>query len=60
MLRFFDFQVNLGTDQGRIKEIEVTTISTPEMSGSTSDLPGAVARNKLREHWLPHLIPQPL
>jgi len=24
MLRFFDFQVNLSTDQGRIKEIEGT------------------------------------
>jgi hypothetical protein len=24
MVRFFDFQVNLSTDRGRIKEIEVT------------------------------------
>ena len=28
MLRFFDFQVNLSTDQGRIKEIEVTARMT--------------------------------
>jgi hypothetical protein len=33
MLRFFDFQVNLSTDQGRIKEIEVTArmTSSPEV-----------------------------
>jgi hypothetical protein len=28
MLRFFDFRVNLSTDQGRIKEIEVTARMT--------------------------------
>jgi hypothetical protein len=28
MLRFFDFQVNLSTDQGRIKEIEVSARMT--------------------------------
>jgi hypothetical protein len=28
MLRLFDFQVNLSTDQGRIKEIEVTARMT--------------------------------
>ena len=28
MLRFFDLQVNLSTDQGRIKEIEVTARMT--------------------------------
>jgi hypothetical protein len=28
MLRFFDFQVNLSTDQGRIEEIEVTARMT--------------------------------
>jgi hypothetical protein len=28
MLRFFNFQVNLSTDQGRIKEIEVTARMT--------------------------------
>ena len=28
MLKFFDFQVNLSTDQGRIKEIEVTARMT--------------------------------
>jgi hypothetical protein len=35
MLRFFDFQVNLSTDQGRIKEIEVTARMTgkPESAG---------------------------
>jgi hypothetical protein len=37
MLRFFDFQVNLSTDQGRIKEIEITARMTgkPEGVGSS-------------------------
>jgi hypothetical protein len=38
MLRFFDFQVNLSTDQGRIKEIEVTARMTGITGQSLPDL----------------------
>jgi hypothetical protein len=48
MLRFFDSQVNLSTDQGRIKEIEVTArmTSNPYLIGLcevAGDLNGSIA-----------------
>jgi len=46
MLRFFDPQVNLSTDQGRIREIEVTAGVTGIQEASRVDGPG------LKAHFL--------
>jgi ABC-type antimicrobial peptide transport system permease subunit len=47
MLRFFDLQVNLSTDQGRIKEIEVTgrkrSLTTERMLATLSSSFGMLA-----------------
>jgi hypothetical protein len=44
MLRSFDFQVNLSTDRGRIKEIEVTARMTgkPEVISVLENAPVAI------------------
>jgi hypothetical protein len=42
MLRFFDPQVNLSTDQGRIKEIEVTA----RVTGIPKTMPSALGVEK--------------
>jgi hypothetical protein len=54
MLRFFDFQVNLSTDQGRIKEIEVTARMTGNQEVIVETRYAQNALHTMRELPQPH------